>query len=433
MCVPDLTLYPSLLQLLQVFFGHLHSSSLESVAQLVWALLACQSLHSADLARALPDLETSHARQAFRRVGRIIQRAPLTGERLTPLLIRAALQLVNDKELFLILDSTRCRNWEIFTLGILFHGRVLPVAWSVLPYPWPKKSFTPTVVALVDRTLNCWPPDRPVHLLADRGFPSLKLFRKLDSWRRRLPLGYTLRLRAADYVKLDDGQIVKVASLVGLMALGTWACWQASYQRRGKAGPSVSLVVGRGVPVYPPHQKGLYDQARRAERGQRRKAYLLRKGQPQAPSTDTAWALLSTTDGRQQAVANYRRRFSTEGTYRDVKSWDLEAVAAHETDKAHLDGLIGLATLGYLVQAAIGAAAGRASDEQARARQRQWSTTDRLSVFWRGRQVLHDRAHDWHTWLNRLLPELAGQLGSRANVVEQSGKPFGTILCKEAA
>ena len=99
----------------------------------------------------------------------------------------------------------------------------------------------------------------------------------------------------------------------------------------------------------------------------------------------------------------YTGRFATEGTYRDVKTWDLEAVASHETDPRHLDGLIGLASLGYLVQAAMGAAAGRATERDVRARQEQWSTTDRLSIFWRGRQVLRDPVHNWLPFLTQTL------------------------------
>ncbi len=420
MCVPEMTFYTVLAQLLHAFFGPLHLASLRSTTALVWALLLCQSLHPADLARSLPELQSARARQALRRVRRIIHRNYLSSKRLTPLLVKAVLRLVPNGAVFLILDSTRCWRWEIFTLGIMFLGRVLPVAWAILPYPWPKNQFTPTVIALINRTLSCWPSDRPVHLLADRGFPSLKLFCELDRWRRCLSLGYTIRLRAADWVLLASGQLVKLADLISGVTLGHWSSWQASYHHRHKAGPSALLVVGRGLPLYPAHQMGPADQARRLAREQRRVAHLLRKRQPNAPDTDRAWILLSTASDCGQAKECYSHRFSTEGTYRDWKRWGLEAVARYETDSEHLDGLVGLAGLGYLIQAAIGAVAGRANEQEARARQRQWSTTDRLSIFWRGRQVLHDRAHDWRAWLSIVLPTLAAQFGSPTAIAEQS-------------
>src|SRR5207245_3366060 len=80
-------------------------------------------------------------------------------------------------------SSDLCGGWEVFTLGVVWHGRVLPVGWAVLPYPWPKGRFTPTVCALIRQVAAVWPAERPVHLVADRGFPS-RLF--LDRKRTRL-------------------------------------------------------------------------------------------------------------------------------------------------------------------------------------------------------------------------------------------------------
>lgn len=426
MCAPDMTLYHLTSFMLYQALAGMHAASLRAVADLVWALLSVQSLHPADLARALANLRTSRARQAMRRVHRIISRPWLSSQCLTPILIRLALRLTSTGEVTLILDSTRCLCWEIFTLGIRFHGRVLPIAWSILPYPWPKGSFTPTVVRLLNRTLTHWPVrpgGRPVHFLADRGFPSLPLFQTLDHWRQRLILGYTIRLRAGDWVRLADGQIVKVANLLSQATIGCWRSWLASYDCRRKIAPPALLVVGRGLPVYPAHQMGPADQRRRQERASRRVAHLLSKGQPHAPQTDSGWALLSTAPDRWRAIGYYRARFSTEGAYRDLKSWGLEAVAAHQTDSVHLDGLIGLAALAYLLQAAIGAEAGRATEEEARARQKQWTTTDRLSVFSRGRLALQDHAHDWRPWLYTILPQLTHRLSSKSMLANQANQP----------
>lgn len=423
MCAPDMRLYQLSFLMLHQMLAGMHAASLRAVADLVWALLSAQSLHAADLARSLPNLRTAGARQAMRRVRRIISRPWLSSQCLTPNLIRLALRLTPAGEVTLILDSTRCLCWEIFTLGIRFHGRVLPIAWAILPYPWPKGSFTPTVVGLLNRTLTHWPASRPVHFLADRGFPSLLLFQTLDHWRQRLILGYTIRLRAGDWVRLADGQIVKVADLLSQATIGFWRSWLASYDCRRKIAPPALLVVGRGLPVYPAHQMGPADQLRRQERAKRRVAHLLSKGQPQAPQTDSGWALLSTAPDRWRAIGCYRGRFSTEGAYRDLKSWDLEAVASHQTDSVHLDGLIGLAALAYLLQAAIGAQAGRATEEEARARQKQWTTTDRLSVFSRGRLAFQDHAHDWRPWLYTILPQLTHRLSSKSVLADQANQP----------
>ena len=169
-------------------------------------------------------------------------------------------------------------------------------------------------------------------------------------------------------------------------------------------------MVGRGLPVYPRHQVGPADWARRQARAEQRARHLRSTGQPGAVETDDSWCLLTTDATWQAAVTQYSGRFSTEGTYRDVKSWGWEAVVGREPDPAVVDGVTGLAVVSYLVQASIGAAAGRTRDRAARARQRQWTTTDRLSIFSRGRLVLHDRAHDWRPWLTSLLPVLTQRL-----------------------
>lgn len=428
MHTPAGSLYILFPVLLQSLLGPIHAATLQAAACLVFALLNSQSLHPADVSRCLPQASSKLARQGFKRVRRALQRSQLGSNFLTPLLLPAALGLVSDHEVRVVLDSTRCLFWEIFTLGLAFHGRVLPVAWAILPYPWPKNAFTPTVVGFLQRFLQCWPQDRPLHMLADRAFPSLKLFALLQRSAQRLSLGYTIRLRASDWVRLADGQAIKVGDLEATIAVGDWRTWQVSYQHAGKAGPQTLLVIGRGEPTYPAHQQGPADCARRQAREKRRIAHLLSKKQPQAPDTDRVWALLTTESLVSEAIRQYALRFSTEGTYRDLKSWGLEAVAGHEKDARHLDGLMGLAILSYLVQAAVGWKAGRTDNAQARARQRQWTTTDRISLFWRGRQVLHDPAWDWRPWLSVTLHELTEELHSYS----QPAKRVRSLI-KEAA
>lgn len=444
-CTPDMALYPIVVGLLTVLIGPTHRASLQATSLLVWALLLSQSLHVADLGRALPNLVVGGARQGMRRVRRVLGRSPLLSVSLTPHLVKVALRLVPDVPIILVLDSTRCLCWEVFTLGVAFHGRVLPVAWSILPYPWPKKQFTPTVLALIDRTLVGWPAQRPIHFLADRGFPSLKLFGCLESWRRNLPLDYTVRLRAGDWVHLADGRDLRLADLLKFSQINSaftgWMSYPGSYRRRGEHSPMALLVIGRGQPEYPAHQQGPADQARRLARAKRRVAHLASKvgtGPTQTEETDRVWMLLTSVSSSEAARRFYGRRFQTEGMYRDLKAWGLEAVARHESDQRHLEGLIGLAVLGYFVQTAIGAVAGCAQLEaQARQRQRQWCTTDRLSVFWRGRQVLHDRAYDWRPWLKTTLDDLTRDLTQADTPPNQApGPPPPTLSStpnKEAA
>jgi hypothetical protein len=411
MCSPDPAFYPLLARLLAPLVGLPHRASLTAVTDLVWALLAAQSLRPAELVRALPQLRAAGARQGFRRVRRRLERPTCQSQRLTPALVAAGLRIVDDAVVGLVLDSSRCRRWEVLTLGIRFHGgRVLPVAWAVLPYPWPRRQFTPTVIALLDRVLTSWPADRPVHLVADRGFPSYALVRRLDEWRQRRPLGYTIRLRAGDWVRLDGAQAAKIAELLATVGEGRWRTWRAAYRRQAQASTPATLVIGRGLAVYPPQQRGPADQRRRQARAARPAHHRRSKGYRAPASADRAWALLSTEPTWRAAMTHYSGRFSTEGADRDWKSWAWEAVAGRAATADQADGITGVAALGAIIQSLLGAAAGCTRATAAQARQRQWTTTDRLSCFSRGRLVLHDRAHAWLPWLGQVMPDLADRL-----------------------
>jgi hypothetical protein len=121
-----------------------HRTAVAAMAHLVMALLLGQSLGTASLMRVVGSRLPVPARQRYRRVARAWTRPWLTPGWLTPRLVRAALALVAPEaaaEVLPVLDSVRCGRWEIFTVGVAWHGRVLVVSWAVLPYPWPKSGF----------------------------------------------------------------------------------------------------------------------------------------------------------------------------------------------------------------------------------------------------------------------------------------------------
>src|ERR687886_776757 len=182
------------------------SAALSALTHLLVALLVGQSLRPSALMRALLSPVPVPARQRYKRVARFWARPWLTPAWLTPRLVRTALALVEPTawgpsggQLLVVLDSVRCGPWEVFTLGVVWHGRLLPVSWAVLPYPWPKGQVTPTVCRLLRQVGAAWPQGHPGHLLADRAFPSHKLFTTL----RQLDWGWTVRLRAPMPVTAD--------------------------------------------------------------------------------------------------------------------------------------------------------------------------------------------------------------------------------------
>jgi hypothetical protein len=257
--------------------------------------------------------------------------------------------------------------------------------------------------------VTVWPSERPVHLVAARCFPSSARFRLLDTWRQRRPLGSTLRLRAGDWVWLAD-RAVTIAAVLGAVGDDRWRTWRAADRRQGPPRAPVLLAIGRGLPVYAAHQGGPADQRRRQARAARQAQQRRRRGDGAAASTDRAWGLLSTEATWQAAVRRSTGRFSTEGTSGDWKSWGWETVGGQAMTAGLVDGLTGLAARGAIVQAAIGAAAGRTREAGVRARQRHWATTDRLSVFRRGRLGLQDRAYHGTPWLSQVLTNLSARL-----------------------
>src|SRR5947209_6271869 len=111
---------------------------------------------AAGVAEPLLSPQPVPARQRYKRVARCWERPWLTPAWLTPRLVRAALALGEPAawgpsagQVLVALDSVRCGSWEVFTLGVVWHGRVVPVSWAVLPYPWPKGQVTPTVCRLL--------------------------------------------------------------------------------------------------------------------------------------------------------------------------------------------------------------------------------------------------------------------------------------------
>jgi hypothetical protein len=175
-------LYPASRPWHQVMGVVSHRAGVASVAEVVTALLIGQRLRYGQLARVLLSPAGGSARPRYRRVRRALTRGRLASACRTPGLVRAALALVSDAVPHLALDTVRWGNWEVITLGVVWHGRILPLGWEVLPDPGPKGRFTPAVVRLLWRVGQGWPAERRLHLVADRGLPSLKLFRTVEQW-----------------------------------------------------------------------------------------------------------------------------------------------------------------------------------------------------------------------------------------------------------
>jgi hypothetical protein len=314
----------------------------------------------------------------------------------------------------------RCGGWEVFTVGLVWHRRTLLVGWAVLPYPWPKKRFTPTVCGLLTQVAAAWPKTaaRP-KLVADRGFPSYAFFATLTA----LGWDYAIRLRASDWVVVD-GERQPVRRLLGDAVPEQWQVYAGQY---GTArGPVGQVVVGQGVLVVPWHQRDAGSARARAHRARRRQAELLGKHARRAPSRASAtdsWVVLFTSDGQALApVRAYAHRWAIEGTYRDGQSgwdgrhgWNLEPTLAQATSAAQVDGIVGLWALGLLLQSWVGDRIGQPQAPAAvQAVGRQWTVHGRLSVWARGRFAFGDGSGELDDWLVQTLRAAAHRLDTTA-------------------
>jgi hypothetical protein len=427
-----LALYPLVVGWLQAMDVAPRRVALVALSQLVTALLAGQSLRPSALARALLSSQSVPARQRYKRVARSWDRKWLSPAWLSPRLVRAAVALVAPDPqgtrtaglTHLALDTVRCGPWEVFTVGVVWCGRVLPVGWTVLPYPWPKGRFTPTVCLLLAQVAAAWPPDRPVHLVADRAFGSRPVLATL----RTLGWGFTLRLRARHTVTIagEQGTRRVVRDLLDSACAGTWGSRAATYGGGPVALPGIPgrLVIGRGLVVLPQHQRAAGSARHRALQHARRQRHLAHKHprygyDPDASRETDAWVVLFTSHPTWLvAVDSYRRRWATEGTYRDAQGgwdgrhgWDLEPVLARLRDAAHVERVVGLWAVGALVQTYVGQQVSQPSAPPVVRRVvGQWTTTGRLSPWARGQFALTDRTGALRPWLIATLTRGATQL-----------------------
>jgi hypothetical protein len=302
----------------------------------------------------------------------------------------------------------------VFTIGLAWHGRVLPLSWLILPYPWPKGRFTPTVCALVRQVAAAWPADAPrPHLVADRAFPSTPLVTTLDA----LGWDYTLRLRASDVVTTEAGVVQGYALLASAVA-EAWSVQPGRFGRHAAAAGRSHLVVGRGVVVLPHHQR---DAGSARHRARRRAQRLHGVKQTRRASPTEPWLILLTTAPTwRAAVRAYSGRYHTEGSYRDAQTgwdgrhgWDLgERIAAAPTAQ-RVDALVGLWALGTLLQSWLGDQLTAATTPAAiRATASEWTVHGRLSVWARGRLALTDPSGRLRFWIPATLHAAADRFAA---------------------
>lgn len=394
--------YAKVLQWVKHYLIDVHATTVGTVAWSILCLLAAQSLTPAALARALPMEEGGTGRNRLRRVQRWHQGPPFSSSHLTSLLVKAALALLPSRQLAVVaLDTTRAGGWEIFLAGVVFAGHILPVAWAVIPYPWPRGRFRETTLALIEQLQAAFPRGIPWVLVCDRGFPSPLLFAHLLA----KGSGYSIRLRLSDWIEVEGvyGQ-VKEHLERGRLKEGERVRGRIGKGSQEQPYTSAWVVVSTAVAKPPKHKRNPGSERERKAREKAREQHQKHKGRKsraasaQAKKYAQTWVLFTTAPSVEVAVAWYTQRMPIEESLRDCHhGWQLREAVVGLKKEEEVGRLMGIAVLGYRLQVELGRLL--SESEEGKLRRSQWTVTDRVSLFWCGKEMFEDAGHDWSLWL----------------------------------
>jgi hypothetical protein len=170
-----------LMELLWVYRGMIRVTILKNIALVTHALITLFSgarggnggLSKAALARCLP-LGTG-PKEREQRLYRFLDNVRLTPELLIPLHIALACGTRLRERLPMILDQTTIRGIETLLIGLVFEGRVLPIAFSCFMKRFIHKSQNILEYSLILAAMSCFPVEFRPLLILDRGYARVAL------------------------------------------------------------------------------------------------------------------------------------------------------------------------------------------------------------------------------------------------------------------
>jgi len=174
-----------LMELLFVYRGMIRVTILKNIALVTYALITLFQgarggngwLSKAALARCLP-LGTG-PKEREQRLYRFLDNIRLTPELLIPLHIALACGTKLRERLPMILDQTTLRGIETLLIGLVFEGRVLPIAFSCFMEEFIHKSQNILEHSLILAAMSCFPPEFRPLLILDRGYARVALLIEL--------------------------------------------------------------------------------------------------------------------------------------------------------------------------------------------------------------------------------------------------------------
>ena len=170
-----------LMELLFVYRGMIRVTILKNIALVTYALITLFQgarggngwLSKAALARCLP-LGTG-PKEREQRLYRFLDNIRLTPELLIPLHIALACGTKLRERLPMILDQTTIRGIETLLIGLVFEGRVLPIAFSCFIKRFIYKSQNILEHSLILAAMSCFPVEFRPLLILDRGYARVTL------------------------------------------------------------------------------------------------------------------------------------------------------------------------------------------------------------------------------------------------------------------
>jgi len=174
-----------LMELLFVYRGMIRVTILKNIALVTYGLITLYHgarggngwLSKAALARCLP-LGTG-PKEREQRLYRFLGNTRLSPEVLIPLHVALACGTKLRERLPMILDQTTLRGVETLLIGLVFEGRVLPIAFSCFMKHLIHKSQNILEHSLILAAMSCFPIEFRPLLILDRGYARVALFIEL--------------------------------------------------------------------------------------------------------------------------------------------------------------------------------------------------------------------------------------------------------------
>ena len=171
-----------LMELLLSYRGMIRVTILKNIALVTYGLVTLYHgarggngwLSKAPLARCLPLGIGPKERE--QRLYRFLNNVRLTPELLIPLHVVLACGLTLRERLPMILDQTTIRGIETLLIGLVFEGRVLPMAFSCFMKQFIHKSQNILEHSLILAVMSCFPIEARPFLILDRGYARVALF-----------------------------------------------------------------------------------------------------------------------------------------------------------------------------------------------------------------------------------------------------------------